>query len=143
MVNALKFQVPSALKSVAGEGKIPALTSQAAASPVGLNSCKPFRVLEALTTTSVVVPQISLGLAQAYVTALVTANNYSVTVDHQGSTNTVNATQVANNFIAGLQDALTPCARNVSSSSNTTSGSNEYFAAIASVNSPTTLQVVC
>lgn len=72
--------------------------------------------------------QVSLSLAEAVVTALVTASNYTVTV---GNTS-VNATQVVNVYLAGLQDALTPCAKNVSSSSNdTTSGA--YFTTIAQV----------
>ena len=83
--------------------------------------------------------QVSLGLAEAIVTALVTANNYTVSVNYQGSTNNVNATQVADVFLAGLQDSITPCARNVSSSSNATSGSEQYFTAIAQVCIPAQL----
>ena len=77
--------------------------------------------------------QVSLGLAEAVVTALVTANNYSVTVEYNGNSNSVNASEVANVFLAGLQDAVTPCAMNVSSTTNATSGSAAYFEDIATV----------
>ena len=77
--------------------------------------------------------QVSLGLAEAVVTALVTANNYSVTVEYNGNSNSVNASEVAEVFLAGLQDAVTPCAMNVSSTTNATSGSDAYFEDIAAV----------
>ena len=77
--------------------------------------------------------QMSLGLAEAVVTALVTANNYSVTVEYNGNSNSVNASEVADVFLAGLQDAVTPCAMNVSSTTNATSGSDAYFEDIATV----------
>ena len=81
----------------------------------------------------VYVLQVSLGLAQAIVTSMITANNYTVTVDYQGGSNRVNASQVANVFVAGLQDGVTPCARNVSTSTNATTGSSAYFNTIAQV----------
>jgi hypothetical protein len=73
----------------------------------------------------------SLSLAQAIVTALVTAENYTVTVDFNGAQNTVNGSEVVAAYIAGLQDGLTPCARNVTSSNTTTVGSSDYFNLIA------------
>lgn len=77
--------------------------------------------------------QVALGLSEAVVTALVTAKNYTVTVNFNGTNNAVNTTQVLDVFLAGLQDGLTPCARNVSGSSNATSGSTAYFENISTV----------
>ena len=80
---------------------------------------------------------MSLALSEAVVTALVTAKNFTVTVNFNGSTNTVNTTQVVDVFLAGLQDGVTPCARNVTSGSNATTGSTAYFENISSVRAPT------
>ena len=77
--------------------------------------------------------QVSLALSEAVVTALVTAKNFTVTVNFNGSTNTVNTTQVVDVFLAGLQDGVTPCARNVTSNSTATAGSTAYFENISSV----------
>ena len=80
--------------------------------------------------------QVSLSLAQAIVTATLTAANYTVTVDYNGKTSTVNSSEVVAAFIAGLQDAVTPCARNVTSSNSTAVGSSNYFNNIAQVLRP-------
>ncbi len=79
--------------------------------------------------------QVSLALSEAVVTALVTAQNFTVTVVFNGTTNTVNSSEVVDVFLAGLQDAVTPCARNVTSTSNATAGSTTYFENISSVRS--------
>ena len=46
---------------------------------------------------------------------------------------TINSSQVLDVFLAGLQDGLTPCAKNATSTTSTASGSPAYFSNIASV----------
>jgi hypothetical protein len=82
--------------------------------------------------TTAVNSTVGLGLAEAVVTAFVTAKNYTVTVNFQGQNVTINSSQVLDVFIAGLQDGLTPCAKNVTSNSTATSGTPEYFSSVAS-----------
>jgi len=82
--------------------------------------------------TTAVNSTVGLGLAEAIVTAFVTAKNYTVTVNFNNQNVTINSSQVLDVFLAGLQDALTPCAKNVTSTGSATAGSTEYFSSIAS-----------
>jgi len=56
---------------------------------------------------------------------------------------TINSSQVLDVFLAGLQDALTPCAKNVTSTGSATAGSTEYFSSIASVTPPPPFRRAC
>lgn len=82
--------------------------------------------------TTAVNSTISLGLAEAVVTAFVTAKNYSVTVKFNDQNMTINSSQVLDVFLAGLQDGLTPCAKNVTANATATVGTPAYFSNIAS-----------
>lgn len=81
--------------------------------------------------TTAVNSTVGLGLAEAIVTAFVTAKNYTVTVNFNDQNVTINSSQVLDVFLAGLQDALTPCAKNVTATGTAEAGSAEYFSEIA------------